>query len=152
MVLQILLFFCIYICVICWFLEGLMEYWFHQMSNPRKIKNLLTYLLTYSRILALNSEVTQAGLCHICSGLCVVTSRTSFNEEHVKALSVVESPTPQGRFPFLQRHSFIYNIIPAPCTFIFYILIGWKTLYFNKSMRKKLQFLTLKWWNVMLCF
>ena len=24
-----------------------MEDWFHQMSNPRKIKNLLTYLLTY---------------------------------------------------------------------------------------------------------
>ena len=37
----------LYICVICGFLEGLMEDWFHQMSNPRKIKNLLTYLLTY---------------------------------------------------------------------------------------------------------
>ena len=24
-----------------------MEDWFHRMSNPRKIKNLLTYLLTY---------------------------------------------------------------------------------------------------------
>ena len=36
----------LYICVICVFLEGLMEDWFHQMSNPRKIKNLLTYLLT----------------------------------------------------------------------------------------------------------
>ena len=36
----------LYICVICGFLEGLMEDWFHQMSNSRKIKNLLTYLLT----------------------------------------------------------------------------------------------------------
>ena len=36
----------LYICVICGFLEGLMEDWFHQMSYPRKIKNLLTYLLT----------------------------------------------------------------------------------------------------------
>ena len=25
-----------------------MEDWFHQMSNPCKIKNLLTYLLTYT--------------------------------------------------------------------------------------------------------
>ena len=39
----------LYICVICGFLEGLMEDWFHQMSNPRKIKNLLT-LLTYFTI------------------------------------------------------------------------------------------------------
>ena len=37
----------LYICVICWFLEGLMEDWFHQMSNPRIIKNLLTYSLTF---------------------------------------------------------------------------------------------------------
>ena len=36
----------LYICVICGFLEGLREDWFHQMSDPRKIKNLLTYLLT----------------------------------------------------------------------------------------------------------
>ena len=27
-----------------------MEDWFHQMSNPRKIKNLLTYLLTMAKV------------------------------------------------------------------------------------------------------
>ena len=42
----------LYICVIFGFLEGLMEDWFHQMSNPRKIKNLLTYLLTNSILVA----------------------------------------------------------------------------------------------------
>ena len=47
----------LYICVICGFLEGLMEDWFHQMSNPRKIKNLLTYLHTYLLILS-NSNST----------------------------------------------------------------------------------------------
>ena len=36
----------LYICVICGFLEGLIEDWFHQMSNPRKDKEF-TYLLTY---------------------------------------------------------------------------------------------------------
>ena len=41
-----------------------MEDWFHQMSNPHKIKNLLTYLLTYTKHMLNYKYLTSAGIMH----------------------------------------------------------------------------------------
>ena len=36
--------------VITMYFEGLKEDWFWQLGHPRKIKNLLTYLLTIAKV------------------------------------------------------------------------------------------------------
>ena len=54
-----------------------MEDWFHQMSNPRKIKDLLTYLLTLQKLEELSLVVyTEALKSHRQRDSCKYVTST----------------------------------------------------------------------------
>ena len=88
--------FIVYILNVCWVLtEGLIEDWLlHQTSHPLKIKNLLTYLLTYLLF-------GRAGLFKYSLGIHLIFCRSlRINEpQHDKTNNMIWEPSKNSNQP-----------------------------------------------------